>query len=194
MAALEGSINFQLVVAATKKLGIGNAGLSLTCLPFSFAYTSVARLVVMHTRPAHIYGFDQVQDPCQGSLLQQGKVIYSPLPQDEGCLAQKSTSHFDKVNGRHTRTFLNSALLPTGTLPWKIPADMAYFKELTSRTADPAKQNAVIMGRKTWESIPPKFRPLAGRLNIVLSRSAAQDENSAGAANGAKQVDFYCLH
>ena len=65
---------------------------------------------------------------------------------------------------------------------------MAYFKELTSRTADPAKQNAVIMGRKTWESIPPKFRPLAGRLNIVLTRSGAQDENSSGAANGAKQV------
>ena len=65
---------------------------------------------------------------------------------------------------------------------------MAYFKELTTRTVDPAKQNAVIMGRKTWESIPPKFRPLAGRLNIVLSRSEAQDENSAGAANGAQQV------
>ena len=70
---------------------------------------------------------------------------------------------------------------------------MAYFKELTSRTVDPAKQNAVIMGRKTWESIPPKFRPLAGRLNIVLSRSEAQDENSAGAANGAKQVFLYSM-
>ncbi len=76
----------------------------------------------------------------------------------------------------------------TGSLPWKIPGDMAYFKELTSRTVDPAKQNAVVMGRKTWESIPAKFRPLAGRLNIILSRSEAQDENSAGAANGAKQV------
>ena len=65
---------------------------------------------------------------------------------------------------------------------------MAYFKELTVRTLDPAKQNAVIMGRRTWESIPQKFRPLAGRLNIVLSRSDAQDENSASAANGAKQV------
>lgn len=65
---------------------------------------------------------------------------------------------------------------------------MAYFKELTTRTLDPGKQNAVIMGRKTWESIPQKFRPLAGRLNIVLSRSEGQDENSPAAANGANQV------
>ena len=61
---------------------------------------------------------------------------------------------------------------------------MAYFKELTSRTADPSKQNAVVMGRKTWESIPTKFRPLAGRVNIVLSRSAASDENCAASGNG----------
>lgn len=59
---------------------------------------------------------------------------------------------------------------------------MKYFKQLTSTTADPSKKNAVIMGRKTWESIPAKFRPLPGRINIVLSRSAAGDENSAGNA------------
>ncbi|GAB4817169.1 hypothetical protein N2152v2_004215 [Parachlorella kessleri] len=60
---------------------------------------------------------------------------------------------------------------------------MAYFKELTSKTADPSKQNAVIMGRKTWESIPAKFRPLRGRVNIILTRGAAGDENAAGAGN-----------
>lgn len=69
-------------------------------------------------------------------------------------------------------------------MPWKLPGDMAYFRELTSRTADPGKQNAVVMGRKTWESIPPKFRPLAGRLNVVLSRSGAGDENAQPQANG----------
>lgn len=61
-----------------------------------------------------------------------------------------------------------------GTLPWKLPGDMAYFKRVTSEVHDPAKRNAVIMGRKTWESIPQKFRPLPNRLNIVLSRSSVQ--------------------
>lgn len=58
-----------------------------------------------------------------------------------------------------------------GSIPWKLPADMAFFKALTSGTSVSAKSNAVIMGRLTWESIPLKFRPLAGRLNIVLTRS-----------------------
>ncbi len=46
---------------------------------------------------------------------------------------------------------------------------MALFAQLTKWTNDPGKRNAVIMGRKTWESIPEKNRPLANRLNIVLS-------------------------
>lgn len=66
-----------------------------------------------------------------------------------------------------------------GTLPWSLPGDMAYFRELTSKTRDPARQNAVIMGRKTWESIPDKHRPLKGRLNIVLSRSFGPDQQHA---------------
>lgn len=58
-----------------------------------------------------------------------------------------------------------------GNLPWHLPSDMKYFKKITISTQDSSKQNAVIMGRKTWESIPEKFRPLTGRLNIVLSRN-----------------------
>ena len=59
-----------------------------------------------------------------------------------------------------------------GDLPWRLPGDMAYYKRTTS-TAPEGKQNAVIMGRKTFESIPPKFRPLRGRINVVLSRDPA---------------------
>lgn len=72
-----------------------------------------------------------------------------------------------------------------GSMPWKLPGDMAYFKEITSKTADSAKQNAVVMGRKTWESIPPKFRPLPGRINVVLTRGAAGNENASALSNSA---------
>jgi len=57
-----------------------------------------------------------------------------------------------------------------GGLAWKLPADLKHFKEITTAVTNPSKQNAVIMGRKTWESIPAKFRPLPGRLNVVLSK------------------------
>ena len=63
-----------------------------------------------------------------------------------------------------------------GQLPWRIPGDMAYFKRVTTETTntgDGARVNAVIMGRKTWDSIPARFRPLPGRVNVVLSRNAA---------------------
>lgn len=60
-----------------------------------------------------------------------------------------------------------------GSLPWRLKGDMAFFKQLTRSTSDPLKRNAVIMGRKTWQSIPPKFRPLDDRLNVVLSRNPA---------------------
>jgi dihydrofolate reductase len=60
-----------------------------------------------------------------------------------------------------------------GKMPWRLRADMAYFKQVTRSTHDPLKRNAVIMGRKTWESIPSKFRPLDDRLNVVISRNTA---------------------
>jgi dihydrofolate reductase len=65
-----------------------------------------------------------------------------------------------------------------GKLPWKLPAEMAFFKRLTTE-ASAGRQNAVIMGRKTYESIPPKFRPLRNRLNIVLSRDPSHHAEGA---------------
>jgi dihydrofolate reductase/thymidylate synthase len=59
-----------------------------------------------------------------------------------------------------------------GKLPWDLSGDMRHFREITRRTKDPSKRNAVIMGRKTWDSVPVKFRPLAGRLNVVITRNA----------------------
>lgn len=46
---------------------------------------------------------------------------------------------------------------------------------VTTGSASTEHPNAVVMGRKTWESIPPKFRPLKGRKNLVISRSGSVD-------------------
>jgi dihydrofolate reductase len=50
-----------------------------------------------------------------------------------------------------------------GTMPWHLPEDLAHFKRTT-------EGHPVIMGRRTWESFPEKYRPLPGRTNIVVSR------------------------
>jgi dihydrofolate reductase/thymidylate synthase len=55
-----------------------------------------------------------------------------------------------------------------GLLPWHLPSDLKHFKEITT-APDGEPLNALIMGRKTWESIPEKFRPLPGRLNVVIT-------------------------
>jgi dihydrofolate reductase/thymidylate synthase len=59
----------------------------------------------------------------------------------------------------------------SGGLPWHLPGELKHFAQVTRTTRDPHKQNAVIMGRKTWESLPPKFSPLPGRINIMLTRN-----------------------
>lgn len=51
-----------------------------------------------------------------------------------------------------------------GGIPWRVPEDMVRFKELTVG-------HPVVMGRRTWESLPPRMRPLPGRRNVVLTRN-----------------------
>ena len=57
----------------------------------------------------------------------------------------------------------NGCIGKNNQLPWHLPEDLKRFKELTTG-------HTVLMGRKTWESIPDKFRPLPQRKNIVLTR------------------------
>ncbi|VDK68482.1 unnamed protein product [Litomosoides sigmodontis] len=66
-----------------------------------------------------------------------------------------------------------------GGLPWDLPAEMARFSKITTLTTDRKKKNAVIMGRKVWESIPLKFRPLKKRFNVVLSRKMEEVANES---------------
>ena len=57
----------------------------------------------------------------------------------------------------------NNAIGAGGNLLWRLPKDMEYFKKVTMG-------HHVLMGRKTWDSIPAKFRPLPGRVNVVVTR------------------------
>ena len=65
----------------------------------------------------------------------------------------------------------NNGIGFNGDLLFRIKKDMSYFKDITSNVSQPNLKNAVIMGRKTWLSIPPKFRPLENRQNVILTRS-----------------------
>lgn len=76
----------------------------------------------------------------------------------------------------------NNGIGYAGKLPWRLPREMQYFAKVTSGKdtaqdvgGEKNKKNAVVMGRATWESIPRRFRPLAGRINIVVSRQAEYD-------------------
>ncbi|HNB24805.1 MAG TPA: dihydrofolate reductase, partial [Candidatus Melainabacteria bacterium] len=69
---------------------------------------------------------------------------------------------------------LDNGIGKDNSLPWRIPGDMKFFQSLTTgRTGD--SKNAIIVGRKTWESIPEKRRPLKDRLNIILTRKTELD-------------------
>ena len=78
----------------------------------------------------------------------------------------------------------NGVIGKDNAMPWHLPEDMAHFRRLTQGCP-------VIMGRKTWDSLPVKFRPLPGRTNIVITRQA--DWNEAGATPAASLDDAIAL-
>ncbi|WP_137723468.1 dihydrofolate reductase [Prescottella subtropica] len=67
------------------------------------------------------------------------------------------------------------------TIPWRIPEDMAHFRNTTAGSP-------VVMGRRTWDSLPPKFRPLPGRRNIVVTRQAEWSVDGAETAHGVEHA------
>ncbi|KAF3913625.1 hypothetical protein ABW21_db0202186 [Orbilia brochopaga] len=79
-------------------------------------------------------------------------------------------------------------------MPWpRLPSEMAYFSRVTRRVPPPSASaprqryaNAVIMGRKTWESLPAKYRPLPGRINVVVSRSSSPPASSGRGIGGGE--------
>jgi dihydrofolate reductase len=56
-----------------------------------------------------------------------------------------------------------------GVIPWHLPRELKYFKDLTIGNTGSDRKNAVIMGRRSFESIPKTQRPLKDRINVILS-------------------------
>ena len=74
----------------------------------------------------------------------------------------------------------NGVIGQGGVMPWHLPEDLAHFKRVTLN-------HPVVMGRRTWDSIPPRFRPLPGRTNIVITRQ--DDWNETGAQRSSSLRD-----
>ncbi|CCG04559.1 dihydrofolate reductase [Blastococcus saxobsidens] len=68
-----------------------------------------------------------------------------------------------------------------GGLPWHLPEDLALFRRLTTGST-------VVMGRRTWESLPERFRPLPGRHNVVLTTDRGWSADGARSAHSVEQV------
>jgi dihydrofolate reductase len=68
-----------------------------------------------------------------------------------------------------------------GRLPWRLPEDLRLFRERTTG-------GTVVMGRRTWESLPARNRPLPGRRNVVLSRDPAWSADGAQRAGSVEEV------
>ena len=79
----------------------------------------------------------------------------------------------------------NGVIGRNGTLPWHLPEDLAHFKRTTLGCP-------VIMGRKTWDSLPPKFRPLPGRANIVVTRQRGWQAEGAQSAASIPEALTFC--
>uniref|UniRef100_A0A2P2I0L3 dihydrofolate reductase n=1 Tax=Hirondellea gigas TaxID=1518452 RepID=A0A2P2I0L3_9CRUS len=75
-----------------------------------------------------------------------------------------------------------------GELPWRLRKEMQHFSRLTRRVGTQEQQSAVVMGRKTWVSIPEKFRPLPHRLNYVLTTSKGSVFPGAEACNSLEDA------
>ena len=79
----------------------------------------------------------------------------------------------------------NGVIGKDNAMPWHLPEDLAHFKRLTQGWP-------VIMGRKTWDSLPPRFRPLPGRSNVVITRQPGWNDAGAQPANSLEDALALC--
>ena len=89
-----------------------------------------------------------------------------------------------KINMIFARS-ANGVIGKNNAMPWHLPEDLAHFKKLTLGCP-------VIMGRKTWDSLPPRFRPLPGRTNVVITRQPDWQVEGAQAAGSLQDGLALC--
>lgn len=68
-----------------------------------------------------------------------------------------------------------------GRMPWHLPEDLAHFKAVTLGST-------VVMGRRTWDSIEPRFRPLTGRRNVVVTRDPTWTAEGASVVHSVEDA------
>jgi dihydrofolate reductase len=76
-----------------------------------------------------------------------------------------------KINAIVAMCHSNFGIGLNGSLPWRLPKDLKFFAQITKFTKDKTKSNCVLIGRKTWFSLPNLFRPLPNRINIIISNT-----------------------
>lgn len=96
-----------------------------------------------------------------------------------------STDTTTRLNLIYARA-ANGVIGKDNALPWHLPEDLAHFKRTTMGCP-------VIMGRKTWDSLPPRFRPLPGRTNIVITRDPTWQAEGAVTATDLVQAREACV-
>ena len=89
-----------------------------------------------------------------------------------------------KINLIYARA-ANGVIGKDNAMPWHLPEDLAHFKRLTQGWP-------VIMGRKTWDSLPVRFRPLPGRSNVVITRQTDWQEAGAQPASSLTEALAQC--
>jgi len=79
----------------------------------------------------------------------------------------------------------NGVIGKNNAIPWHLPEDMAHFKRTTMGCP-------VIMGRKTWDSLPERFRPLPGRINVVITHQKTWNETGAKPSYSLNEALSFC--
>jgi dihydrofolate reductase len=82
----------------------------------------------------------------------------------------------------------NNGIGYQGNIPWNIPCDLKHFSQITSQSSDPEKKNVIIMGSRTWDSLPKK--PLSQRLNVVITNTRSSIEGAIVCKNIQHSLEF----